>query len=201
MASAEVRLFFEELARRWDEGNSREQHHRLKNIFDLEIPLLPHPVLDLGSGTGVLVPFIRNKMSTAGNIVQFDIAGGMLKKARQKFNSGQDLCFVQGDALHLPFADATFGTVFCFQVVPHVQDKNALLQEVRRILQPHGLLVVLHLASHSRLNQMHRGLSAAVRTHLMFPVDELAAMAGACGLNVRQMREEHDLYLLTALSN
>ncbi len=198
MNSAEVRLFFEDLAFHWDEGFTTEHHFQLKSIFRYQIPALPPPILDLGSGTGVLVPYLQDKMNAPGNIVQFDVARQMLTKARRKLSAKNGLYFVQGDALRLPFAAAAFGTVFCFQIVPHVADKYALLQEVRRILRPGGYIAVLHLMDHRRLNALHRRLSPPVHTHHMCPAEELAATMIACGLDILQVTEEEDLYLVMA---
>jgi SAM-dependent methyltransferase len=48
----------------------------------------------------------------------------------------------QGDALHLPFADACFDRLICTEVFEHVPDDGALLSEVARVLRPGGTIAV-----------------------------------------------------------
>jgi ubiquinone/menaquinone biosynthesis C-methylase UbiE len=47
-----------------------------------------------------------------------------------------------GDALRLPFADASFDHVICTEVFEHVPDDNLLLAELARVLRPGGTIAV-----------------------------------------------------------
>jgi SAM-dependent methyltransferase len=49
---------------------------------------------------------------------------------------------VVGDAQRLPFADESFDTVFCSQVLEHVQEPWKALAEMRRVLKPGGCLIL-----------------------------------------------------------
>ena len=55
--------------------------------------------------------------------------------------AAQQARFVCGDGEALPFGGCTFKAVFCQQVLEHVRAPHSLLAEVRRILQPGGVLV------------------------------------------------------------
>jgi ubiquinone/menaquinone biosynthesis C-methylase UbiE len=48
---------------------------------------------------------------------------------------------VEGDVEHLPFADSSFGTVLCTEVIEHIPDPSKALAEFARVLQPGGVLV------------------------------------------------------------
>jgi SAM-dependent methyltransferase len=52
------------------------------------------------------------------------------------------LAWIEGDAMRLPFPDATFERVICAEVLEHVPDYRAVLAEIRRVLKPGGLLAV-----------------------------------------------------------
>ena len=43
-------------------------------------------MLDLGTGTGVLLPYIAEKIGTAGHITAVDYSAGMLSRAKEKFS-------------------------------------------------------------------------------------------------------------------
>ncbi len=49
---------------------------------------------------------------------------------------------VQGDALHLPFADGTFDRVIASEVLEHIPDDVAAMRELTRVLRPGGTIAV-----------------------------------------------------------
>ncbi len=46
------------------------------------------------------------------------------------------------DVLTIPLPDSTFDTVFCTQVIEHVEDHQALVKEAYRLLKPGGCFIV-----------------------------------------------------------
>jgi SAM-dependent methyltransferase len=49
---------------------------------------------------------------------------------------------VQGDALHLPFADGAFDRVIASEVLEHIPDDVAAMAELARVLRPGGTMAV-----------------------------------------------------------
>jgi SAM-dependent methyltransferase len=49
---------------------------------------------------------------------------------------------VQGDALHLPFADGAFDRVIAAEVLEHIPDDTAAFAEIARVLTPGGTMAV-----------------------------------------------------------
>jgi SAM-dependent methyltransferase len=49
---------------------------------------------------------------------------------------------VQGDALKLPFLDATFDRVICSEVLEHIPDDVAAMRELTRVLRPGGTMAI-----------------------------------------------------------
>jgi ubiquinone/menaquinone biosynthesis C-methylase UbiE len=49
---------------------------------------------------------------------------------------------VQGDALHLPFSDATFDRVICSEVLEHIPDDVGAMRELVRVLRPGGTMAI-----------------------------------------------------------
>jgi SAM-dependent methyltransferase len=66
-----------------------------------------------------------------------DISLEMLRGAARSVTGGERH-FVQGDATHLPLADACVDSVFMLGGIHHVQDRLGLFREVARILKPGG---------------------------------------------------------------
>ena len=56
--------------------------------------------------------------------------------------SSKTINFLQGNALVLPFENASFDRVICSEVLEHLQDYSTALSEIQRILKPGGLLAI-----------------------------------------------------------
>jgi phosphatidylethanolamine/phosphatidyl-N-methylethanolamine N-methyltransferase len=110
-------------------------------------------VLDVGIGTGVSLPYYPQH----ARVVGIDLSGGMLRKARQKADELglQHIDLLQADALHLPFADSSFDTVFVSHVISVVSDPVELVREVQRVAKRDARIFVLnHFASDNRMVAM-----------------------------------------------
>ncbi len=107
-------------------------------------------VLDLGTGTGDLA------LARLGprRVVGVDFVEGMLGVAREKCRRagvGPRVDLVVGDALHLPFPDASFDALVNGFLLRNVADLPACFGEMARVLTPGGRLVCLELTHPPRL--------------------------------------------------
>jgi demethylmenaquinone methyltransferase/2-methoxy-6-polyprenyl-1,4-benzoquinol methylase len=93
-------------------------------------------VLDVGAGTGVSTEELARSGAYA---VGADLSIGMLRAGR---HSRPFVPLLAGDALQLPFADATFDAVTISFALRNVVDTRAALRELARVTRPGGRLVV-----------------------------------------------------------
>ena len=102
-------------------------------------------VLDIGTGTGDLARELRRQ--GARQVVGGDFTRPMLLAARDKPALARDdgVVWVQADALHLPFPDASFDAVTSGFVLRNLHDLPAGLSEMLRVLTPGGRLVALDI--------------------------------------------------------
>lgn len=99
-------------------------------------------VLDLGAGTGDLSAEFRRQ--GAARVIGLDVSAPMLARAGEKF--GPDgIDWLQGDALHLPFADDSFDVVGSAFVMRNLPDLSGSFAEMARVLKPGGRLVGLDI--------------------------------------------------------
>lgn len=90
-------------------------------------------VLELGCGSAPCTQWLQGRARFATG---FDLSSGMLSHAE----SGLPL--VQADALALPYRDGSFDVVFsAFGALPFVANLDQALNEVHRVLHPHGRFV------------------------------------------------------------
>lgn len=128
---------------------------RIGSIFSLHEPLVGRlirkrkfdatrfkRILDVGSGAGQILGHLMKEARPDAELVAFDLSHGMLRRARQRLNSNRPR-YIAGDLMRLPFADDTFDCVTCGWVIEHLPDPRPGLQEIGRVLQPGGSLLLL----------------------------------------------------------
>jgi ubiquinone/menaquinone biosynthesis C-methylase UbiE/uncharacterized protein YbaR (Trm112 family) len=98
-------------------------------------------LLDLGCGSGIYSrPFARRLNS--GMLVGLDLSVPMLNYAgsRARAEGFENLLFIHGDALDLPFPDNEFDVVICCATIHlfPIPDLLRALMEVSRVLKPGG---------------------------------------------------------------
>ena len=98
-------------------------------------------VLDVGCGTGDLsVELFEN---TAAQVTGIDFCGPMLKLAQTK---APRLQFIEGDALNLPFAEASFDGLTIGFALRNLADVEQGLRELLRVLKPDGHVAILEFS-------------------------------------------------------
>ena len=97
-------------------------------------------VLELGCGTGRLLPFMAERVDTVTGI---DVSSGMLEVARQRKNQADlnNVQVLQGNALDMPFPDNHFDMVYSILVINLIPDYTSAFCEVRRVLKDGGVFL------------------------------------------------------------
>ena len=189
------RQFFDQTADNWDARLGREMLARLREIVaGLDI-VSGATVLDVGCGTGVLLPLLYESMNGDGHVVALDLSGEMLKRARSK---GQPAVYVQGDAQSLPLPEGVFDWVLCNAVFPHFPDKLRALAELRRVLRAGGRLVICHAFNREVINEFHRSVGGTVAHDTTPDEEEMRRLLSGAGLDDAEIRDEPDRYLVIA---
>ena len=94
-------------------------------------------ILDLGCGCGAVTGELSRR--SGGEVVAFDCRRDVLAEHPQSFVGAERIC---GDAIALPFADASFDLVFC-QFTLLWTDAAAVAQEIHRVIRPKGVLLAI----------------------------------------------------------
>lgn len=164
-------------------------------------------VIDIGAGTGLLGLALLDRL---GELVLADTSDGMLEQAARKIDEGglENVRAVHFDLVADPApAGAPFDAVVSQLVLHHIEDTDAALSAMHRLLAPGGQLVALDLDTED--GSFHGNVGTSIH-HLGFDREELAARARSLGfVDVRMCGggsvgdAEHDtvlypMFLLTA---
>jgi len=139
------------------------------------------PVLLAGIGTGLDVPHLPRGPWYVG----LDLTRAMLARVPR---GAADLGLVQGDAMRLPFRDASFDAVVLHLIVAVVPEPARCLAEAARVARPGARLLVLDkFLRPGERAPVRRALNAVTRrlaTRLDVVLEDLLAQVG--GLDVER---------------
>jgi arsenite methyltransferase len=100
-------------------------------------------ILDVGSGPGFFVSDLANAVGPSGWVCGIDISDQMLDLAKAHCTRWPWVEFRQADAARLPFPDRHFDVVVSMQVLEYVNDTQAALGEIFRVLRPGGHVALM----------------------------------------------------------
>ena len=104
-----------------------------KLIRNIELPRNGR-VLDLGCGTGTLLPYLQQW----GDLTGLELSGEALARARARFSGN----LVQASSMAVPFRDGSFSVICIFDCLEHFKDDRTALQQTQRLLTKNGVLIL-----------------------------------------------------------
>ena len=193
----QLKEYFDQLAPTWDKELTRERLNSLGNIVkELGIELGWH-VLDIGSGTGVLLPFLIAELGDKGKVVALDFSAEMLVQAQAK-NFPAIVDFAQADVFAIPLANNALDLAICNSAFPHFGDKVKALAEIARVLKNKGRLVICHTMGREILNQLHQSIGGAVANDLLPDELQVRQIIRQVGLKITRFEDNPQRYLVIA---
>ncbi|MDX6727879.1 MAG: hypothetical protein QOK49_2684 [Baekduia sp.] len=121
-------------------GGSMRDEHRIARLL---LGLTPGDgVLDVACGPGNFTREFAGIVGAGGLAVGIDASPTMLARAVADTADGS-VAYVRGDAVALPFRDASFDAVCCFAALHLFADPGAALDHMTRVLTPGGRIAIL----------------------------------------------------------
>jgi demethylmenaquinone methyltransferase/2-methoxy-6-polyprenyl-1,4-benzoquinol methylase len=196
--------FFNDHAEKWldmwykDPATGRYDKHEkdFKRLFSLLLLKPGDRVLDTGCGTGVLVPFILERITSTGILYELDFSEKMIG-VNQSLHIRDNIQFIVADAENAPLDDASCDVVICFSCFPHFHDKEKTMTALSHILKPHGAFAVSHFNSAEEIKKHHESCHAVMHDHLP---DEAAmrTLFQKVDLNIEVFIDEPGFYCIIA---
>lgn len=113
-----------------------EHTHRYSALTNL---VRDKRVIDVGCGEGYGSAILS---STAGAVVGVDVDSDAVAHAKELYEAHSRLNYQHVSGGKLPFEDASFDVVVCFEVIEHLESPNLLLPELARLVGKNGVLVI-----------------------------------------------------------
>ncbi|MDR2343769.1 MAG: class I SAM-dependent methyltransferase [Spirochaetaceae bacterium] len=187
--------FFNTRAENWDEI-SRNDMTKVDILTRLLLIQENDTVLDVGTGTGVLLP-VLSRYTAGKNITAIDIAEDMITVAKRKFE-GLGCSFILGDVVTHPFLPESFDVIACYSVFPHIDDKPRMIKNLLAALKNGGLLAILHSCSKERINGVHVHAHRDVSMDSLPPAGMVADLMRNLGMKLEVVIDNSEMYAVCA---
>ena len=162
MDDNQIREFFNSYADGWDE-HMEDASDRINRILDGIEPIEGMSILDVGAGTGVLVPYLIDRH--AGHITECDISNEMIAVNRRKYSQRNDVSHIVGDASNIEF-DHQYDRIIIYNAFPHFSDRPHLIANLASCLKKDGYFVIAHSRTSAELEEHHQNISTEIYSHL-----------------------------------
>lgn len=125
-------------------------------------PIVPGMrLLEVSCGRGGGLEALLAKAPAMFDATGLDVAASAIAFCRRQYGEHDRLRFVEGSALDLPFADASFDVVLNVEASNDYGDRPRFFREVARVLAPDGVFLYADTCRAGRREQLERELEQA----------------------------------------
>ena len=188
--------YFDNVAQTWDE---RFNTPKLSSFLEKLVPQFDldqgQSILDVGTGTGVLIPYLVKAVGQDGSITAVDNSKKMIQVCRTKHPHLKNLHIMQGNIEKNAFSTETYDAVICFGVFPHLTNKEKSLQNINCSLKPGGKLIIAHALSSKELKAHHNNTSLTIMDDVLPEKAEMKRLLEHTGFVETIIKDEPGCYL------
>ncbi|MFW5995832.1 MAG: class I SAM-dependent methyltransferase [Halanaerobiaceae bacterium] len=187
------REYFNTVAASWDE---KVDHNRRKiKEMMVHFPDISSPgILDVGTGTGIMIPFLKSRYPRA-SIIGIDFAENMIEQARGKYGTLEKTEFEVADIYDCHYREQ-FDLITVYSVFPHLRQRKTILQLFFEYLQQDGFLIIFHSQSRREINNLHSRSGEEVARDRLPPAVELKEAFCRAGFSPQRVIDGNDRYFI-----
>jgi len=148
-------------------------------------------VLDVGTGTGILIPIIKKYKPS--RIYACDLSGRMLEQLRENYPYVKT---ITADIKDLNLMEGSIDAAFINACYPNIVDKAGAFSNINRMLKAEGRIVISH--------PLGKAFILSIKNGVPFPLDEFpeeqeaGVLLKPFGFEIETFIDEPKLYILVA---
>ncbi|WP_113673382.1 class I SAM-dependent methyltransferase [Vallitalea guaymasensis] len=186
--------FFNSVADSWDEMCNHDMK-KVEYILDLVDIQAGSRILDVGTGTGILIPSLYKRVTGSGKIKAVDMAEKMIEVARKK-NSFENVVFECKDILKKDNDEEYYDYIICYSMFPHFHCKEEAVEKLSRKLKSGGKLTICHSQSREAINKLHKRVDDTVKEDNLPEMEKLEQYFSESGLEVVEQVDNEDMFVV-----
>ncbi len=151
-------LHYDQSAEVYDNQYCEEQKAKIESALK-DFPLeRESTVLDVGCGTGVLFPFVADRVKLT---VGIDVSFSLLNQAKKRTKQYCNAALIRADSDSAPFPNETFDTVFAITLLQNTLKPSRTLDEMKRVTKQNSIIVATGLKKSFSRKEFIRLLTGA----------------------------------------
>jgi len=188
------RDYFNNRAKDWD-ITCVHDHEKIDYIIQL-IDIKPSDIiLDVGTGTGVLIPHILKRFDQMGHVFGIDVSEKMLEVAKSKYH-GDQITYYHNDVFEITHEN-TFDIIICYSMFPHFKDRKLeAIEHMSKLLKKNGKLCIAHSQSRDDINQLHLKIGEEVKNDRLPEMSILKEEFEKCGLQLNHVLDDDAFFFI-----
>lgn len=191
----DIKEHFDRVAQTWDK-TVKHDIKKINKIFNMIMIKEGKRILDVGTGTGVLIPYLISYTGKHGKIDAIDLSENMIKIAKSKYKH-PNVTFIEGDITEYRLEQDFYDYIICYSVYPHFAEKGAVITTLYKLLKKGGKLVICHTQSRDNINKLHKDIFKDDNVSLP-PATNLANALKKLGMRITAKRDNKEIYVVIA---
>lgn len=197
MSAKTDREYFNNLASKWDEICFHDLE-KINTIIENSKIASKYQIMDVGTGTGVMIPHLLSKLDSSGKIFAIDVSENMLDEARKKFKDDR-ISYIHGDILELN-DNGKYDLIMCYSMFPHFKSrKNEAIGKLSGMLREGGKLVIAHSQSRDAINSLHKKAGEAVKEDKLPEIHVLSDEFTKNNLKIDVLIDNEHMYMISGI--
>ena len=188
------REYFNSVADKWDSMvyHDTDKINKIMSLIDLQ---KGSRVLDVGTGTGILIPYISSIIGDNGSVTAIDISDRMIDIAKSKY-SYSNVNYIVGDVMEAELPLKNYDCIICYSMFPHLSEKGHAVKKFASLLKSEGKLVVCHSQSRESINNLHKEKDNTVKDDILPEIFVLEGYYNEAGLKTVCVVDNDEMYVI-----
>jgi demethylmenaquinone methyltransferase/2-methoxy-6-polyprenyl-1,4-benzoquinol methylase len=192
--------YFNRKAKTWDDDVNHNPE-KLEHIMDALELESGDSVLDVASGTGVLIPYIYERIKQEGKIICVDISEKMISQSKKKYPQPKypNIKFKVKDIMDLQLTPR-YNAIICYSCFPHFSNKTNLIRHLYKGLKLSGKLIIAHSESRKKINMHHKKLKHSAISHDMLPALKIIKnIMISAGFDIEKTKDSEEMFFIIGI--